>query len=132
VPSRHDRDDIRHDWVTFVGEDLQIEFSIVDQDGTAVDCTDASDADARGLVKNSVEDADSAAVDTFTFAGWSGTGSNENVATLADMSLDPGTYYYAIHVELDSGHADYPSLNNVVMEGTIEVIASTTSAASGS
>ena len=129
--ARFGRDEKRQDFVVAVGEDLWVDLSVVDDEGTAVDCTSGGDATVAGLIKASLTDADADAIGEFAFSDWAGSSSNETRATWTVTATAAGlTLHYSVHVQLHADHSQLGGLDSQVAEGTISVERTATPAVS--
>lgn len=101
------------------GADLVILHTVSDDEGTAVDLTDA---DLAALVKADVADADADAVAAFTVSVVSAAAGTVKMTlpeTETAKLTHRVTYYYDLHVTLPADHADLPNLDDTPIWGTL-------------
>jgi hypothetical protein len=102
-----------------IGNDFELRHTVTDDLDAAVNLTSAT---LKALVKSSKEDADSAAVATFTVTVLSAAAGTVKML-LPDTEtakLSPGvTYYYDLHVTLPAAHASYPSFDGTPIWGRL-------------
>jgi hypothetical protein len=102
-----------------VGTDFELRHTITDDLDVAVNLTSAT---LKALVKTSKDDADSAAVATFTVTVLvAASGTVKMVLPDSEtLKLTPNrSYYYDLHVTLPAAHASYPDFDDVPLWGRL-------------
>ena len=102
-----------------IGTDFEIRHTVQDDESAAVDLTDAT---LKALVKTSQDDADAAAVATFTVTVISAAAGTVKMV-LPDTEtakLSAGhTYYYDLHVTLPDDHVTYADFDDTPIWGKL-------------